>query len=82
MKIDFWGWNSSQYEARQAAHHNLAESLKRADRELILRLKNAPGYGKTFFSMDVYTFVLAEAGNAVADLERFVKGARAKSPLQ
>jgi len=38
-----------------------------------LRLKEAPGYGKTFFSMDVYTFVLAEAKDTPADFERFTQ---------
>ena len=71
-KLDFWGWNSVQYEERQSAHRDLAEKLETADRELILRLKDAPGYGKTFFSMDVYTFVLAQAGDSLADLEQFM----------
>lgn len=70
-KLDFWGWNKSQYDERQTAHHDLDERLKDADRELILRLKKASGYGKTFFSMDVYTFVLARAGNTLGDLEQF-----------
>ncbi len=72
-KLDFWGWNSSQYEARQAAHNELHEKLKNANRELILRLKDAPGYGETFFSMDVYTFVLAKAGKTLADLGGFMQ---------
>lgn len=79
-KLDFWGWSSSQYEDRQKAHHNLAKRLKTADYELIFRLKNAPGYGKTFFSMDVYTFVLAEAGNSLDDLERFMQKRSSRVP--
>ncbi len=78
-KLDFWGW-SSQYEERQKAHHDLAKRLKTADCELILHLKNAPGYGKTFFSMDVYTFVLAEAGNSLDDLERFMQKRSSRAP--
>ena len=41
-KLDFWGWNSEQYGERRASHHDLAEKLKTADQELILRLKDAP----------------------------------------
>ena len=72
-KLDFWGWNSGQYSERQKAHLDLAEKLKTADQELILRLKDSPGYGSTFFSMDVYTFVLAGAGTSSGDLERFMQ---------
>lgn len=71
-KMDFWGWNSAHYKQRLASHESLHERLKDADRELVLRLKEAPGYGSAFFSMDVYAFVLAGAGN-LQDLERFMQ---------
>ena len=72
-KLDFWGWNREQYGERQKAHHDLAERLRTVDRELILHLKDSPGYGSAFFSMDVYTFVLAGAGDSLGDLERFIQ---------
>ena len=71
-KLDFWVWDSVWYDQRRNSHHDLQRSLQGADRDLILRLKRSDGYGHAFFSVDVYAFALANAGDSLADFERFL----------
>jgi hypothetical protein len=70
-KIDLWGWDAGRVADQQRRHRELAESMKRADRDLVLRVKDAvhgrPGYRST----DVYEFALADAGTSLEDFERF-----------
>lgn len=59
-----------------AEHERLAGALARADRDLVLEIKDAvyrrPGYRDTVTSMDVYRFALAGAGRSVEDFDRFI----------
>lgn len=70
-KIDLWGWDSMRFAAQQQRHRALAASLKDADRDLVLRLKDALHARPDYRSTDVYDFVLAGAGDSVADFETF-----------
>lgn len=81
-KLDFWGWSGAWYDQRRAHHHALHDSLHGVDRDLILRLKEADGYGSVFSSVDVYAFALAGAGTSLGDFERFLRqcAAHPKSP--
>jgi aspartyl/asparaginyl beta-hydroxylase (cupin superfamily) len=70
-KLDVWGWDAAQYPLQQQRHAELAADLRRADRDVILRLKDAcwdkPGYRST----DVYAFALNGAGDSLEDFRRY-----------
>jgi hypothetical protein len=70
-KLDVWGWDAARHAGQRRRHAELAAMLARADRDLVLRLKDAlwgrPGYR----SMDIYAFALADAGTTLEDFERF-----------
>ena len=72
-KLDLWGWAGAWFEQRHTHHLELFQQLKRADRDLILRLKEAEGYGSAFVSVDVYEFALAGEGTSLEDFERFLR---------
>jgi hypothetical protein len=70
-KIDLWGWDSERYEVQRRRHRELAAALEHADRDLVLRVKDAT-HGRTdYSSVAVYEFALAHAGDTLADYERF-----------
>ena len=71
-KIDLWGWSSGRYEERRTHHLELQKNLRGADRDMILRLKEADGYGESFSSVDVYAFAVAGAGDSLEDFRRFL----------
>lgn len=70
-KLDVWGWDAEQYPRQQRRHTELAAALSRADRDLVLRLKEAcwrePGYRST----QIYAFALAGAGGSLEDFRRY-----------
>lgn len=70
-KIDLWGWDAVRHPAQQERHRALATSLAHADRDLVLRLKDALWGRPDYRSMDVYEFVLAGEGESLDDFERF-----------
>ncbi|HSN12383.1 MAG TPA: hypothetical protein VLS51_09770 [Propionibacteriaceae bacterium] len=70
-KVDLWGWDAVRHPAQQERHRALASSLAHADRDLVLRLKDALWGRPDYRSMDVYDFVLAGAGDSLEDFERF-----------
>ena len=75
-KCDIWGWEPFDFAVRQARDANLRADLSRCDRDLILRLKHEarsrPGYyGVMVSGFDVYQFVMAGAGETLAELERW-----------
>lgn len=72
-KLDLWGWAGAWFEQRHTHHLDLYQQLKRADRDLILQLKEAEGYGSVFVSVDVYEFALAGEGATLEDFERFLR---------
>lgn len=70
--LDFWGWSAEQFKDRHAHHQQLHHDLQGADQDLILRFKNTKGYGREFFSVDVYAFAIARVGNSLEDFKRFL----------
>ncbi|MGH2558966.1 MAG: hypothetical protein ACRDJH_07870 [Thermomicrobiales bacterium] len=86
-KVDLWGWNESSFAEKLRHHEALAAALARADRDLVLRIKDAaarrPSYRDTVTSADVYAFVLADAGSSLADFDAFLarRGAAAGDGL-
>ena len=76
-KIDLWAWDEAAYPQKMAEHARLAQALKRADRDLILRIKQAVHsrreYRDTITSLDIYAFALAGAGATVQDFDEFVR---------
>jgi hypothetical protein len=73
-KADLWGWAPDDFARRQAQDRELIAQLARADRHLILSLKSEARardgyYGAVVGSMDIYRFVLAQAGTTLAELE-------------
>lgn len=73
-KADLWGRAPDDFERRHTDDRALAEALRGADRELMLRLKTearaGPGYyGPVVGSMDIYRFALAKAGRELDALE-------------
>jgi hypothetical protein len=75
-KVDLWGWDEATLGEKMAEHRALARALAGADRDLILRIKDAvhrrPEYRDTLTSMDVYAFAIQRAGRSVADFDEFV----------
>lgn len=70
-KIDLWGWDSERYSQQRLRHHELATAIARADRDLVLRLKDELWRRPDYRSVDVYDFVLANAGSSLTDFDRF-----------
>ena len=70
-KIDLWGWDSERYQAQRRRHRELAAALGNADRDLVLRIKDATRGCQDHSSVAVYEFALAHAGDTLADYERF-----------
>ena len=75
-KCDVWGWDPFDFAVRQARDANLRADLRRADRDLILRLKHEARerpdyYGVMVGSFDIYQFAIEGAGNTLDDLERW-----------
>lgn len=71
-KMDLWGWNRAFYEVRHRQHRALQTRLQGANRDLILQLKGAEGYGRRFFSVDVYDFALSGLGSSLEAFETFL----------
>ena len=75
-KIDLWAWDDAAFEAKMAEHQQLARSLARADRDLVLRIKDAVHvrreYRDTITSRDVYDFALSGHGTSIRDFDDFV----------
>jgi hypothetical protein len=75
-KCDIWGWDPFDFAVRQARDANLRADLRRADRDLILRLKHEARerpdyYGVMVESFDIYQFAIAGAGKTLDELERW-----------
>lgn len=74
-KLDLWGWDGARHPLQAEAHARLRQELAGADRDVVLRVKDAararPGYG----SMDVYRFAIAGAGTTWDAFERW-RGSR------
>lgn len=70
-KVDLWGWDAGRYPAQHQRHRDLAEALASADRDLVLRLKDALWQRPDYRSMEVYEFVLAHAGDSLEDFEAY-----------
>jgi hypothetical protein len=73
-KCDIWGWEPLDFQIRLSRDDDLRTDLKRADRDLILKLKTEararPGYyGVTVSSFDIYQFAIAQAGDSLDELE-------------
>lgn len=75
-KLDVWAYDPSTFQAKVAQYQRLKADLAAADRDLILRIKDAvcrrSEYRKTLFSSDVYAFALARAGTTEAEFDAFV----------
>jgi hypothetical protein len=75
-KVDLWGWDDATFDRRLTDHRRLAHALAAADRDLILRIKDAvhlrPEYRRTLSSMDVYTFAIDGRGKTVREFDEFV----------
>jgi hypothetical protein len=75
-KCDIWGWDPFDFAVRQARDANLRADLRRADRDLILRLKHEARerpdyYGVMVGGFDIYQFAIAGAGDTLDELERW-----------
>jgi hypothetical protein len=75
-KADLWGWDDVDFDEHVHRHETLAAALAHADRDLVLRIKDAaarrPSYRDTVTSLDFYEFVLAGAGRTMADFDAFL----------
>ena len=75
-KVDLWSWDEAAFAEKIRNHQTLAAALAHADRDLVLRIKDAaagrPSYRDTITSVDVYNFVLAGAGSTLADFDTFL----------
>jgi hypothetical protein len=72
--VDLWGWEPLDFQIRLSRDDMLRADLRRADRDLILKLKTEaserPGYyGDRISSVDIYHFAIAQAGESLDDLE-------------
>lgn len=72
--IDLWGWDGTRHALQAEAHARLARGLERADRDLVLRIKEAARAQPGYRSVDVYAFATAGAGTSYEDFERFRRG--------
>jgi hypothetical protein len=77
-KIDLWGWDAAGHAKQRERHSELRRALEHADRDLILRIKEAARARPGYRSVDVYAFATAGAGTSFEDFERFRQG-RAKA---
>jgi hypothetical protein len=73
-KCDIWGWEPLDFQIRLSRDDALRADLRRADRDLILRLKTEARerqdyYGVVIGSHDIYQFAIAHAGDSLEDLE-------------
>ncbi len=75
-KVDLWGWDDATHGRMLAEHRRLASDLVHADRDLVLRIKDAvhlrPEYRGTLTSMDVYAFAIDGRGHTVREFDEFV----------
>jgi hypothetical protein len=75
-KVDLWAWDDATHSRMLAAHRQLASDLAHADRDLILRIKDAvhlrPEYRGTLTSMDVYVFAIEGRGRTMRDFDEFL----------
>lgn|GEM_PF-1521538 len=75
-KVDLWAWDTATFDQRMAEHRQLVRDLAAADRDLVLRIKDAvhlrPEYRGTLTSMDVYAFAIDGRGRTVAEFDQFV----------
>lgn len=76
-KLDLWGWEPMDFQVRLTRDDDLRADLKRADRDLILRLKTEARqreqyHGVEVSSYDIYQFAIAEAGDSLEDLDAWV----------
>lgn len=75
-KVDLWGWDRAGWDAQMRAHRRLAAELATADRDVVLRIKDAVHrrreYRDTLTSMDVYDFAIARAGETAGEFDAFV----------
>lgn len=70
-KIDLWGWDAARYALQRQRHRDLGEVMEGADRDLVLRLKDATRSRPDYSSLRVYEFVLSGGGTTLAQYERF-----------
>lgn len=70
-KVDLWGWDSDRHSTQHQRHRDLAAALASADRDFVLRLKDALWQRPDYRSMEVYEFVLAHAGDTLEDFEAY-----------
>jgi hypothetical protein len=73
-KCDLWGWEPLDFQIRLSRDDALRTDLRRADRDLILRLKTEARerpdyYGVVVGSFDIYQFAIAHAGDSLEELE-------------
>ena len=78
-KCDLWGWDPLDFQIRLSRDDVLRSDLKRADRDLILKLKTEAleregYYGTIVSSFDIYQFAIAQAGDSLEDLETWKAG--------
>jgi hypothetical protein len=71
---DLWGWEPLDFQIRLSRDDVLRADLKRADRDLILKLKSEACeredyYGVTVSGYDIYQFAIAQAGDTLDELE-------------
>jgi hypothetical protein len=80
-KCDVWGWEPADFRGRTERFDAMGAALAKTDRDLVLRLKAEararPGcYGEKVFSVDVYDFAIAGAGETLDGLEAFAAARR------
>lgn len=79
-KIDLWGWDEETFRGKIMEHRALSASLAEADRDLVLRIKDAVHrrreYRDTLTAADVYAFATERAGTTLAEFDEFVSRRR------
>lgn len=71
--VDLWGWEPLDFQIRLSRDDVLRSDLRRADRELILKLKTealeqAADCDGRISSLDIYHFAIAQAGDSLDEL--------------
>jgi aminoglycoside 6'-N-acetyltransferase I len=84
-KCDLWGWEPADFRRRHELDRALRESLAKADRDLILRLKTEARerpnfYGVMVGSYDLYRFAIARAGTTLDELVDWVRSTASQAP--